>query len=143
MDTGAVVKAAQELVTSGRPFMLVTVDQSHAPQARWMGGNVLDQPFTVWMASRKNTRKMDQVRANPAAQLVCSNEDLMRTATISGRCEIVDDREAKVRLWEGTPGLSRVMSGPDDPNFGVLKFTAHRVELLDLTQAMAPQVAEL
>ena len=139
-----ILGVARELIAAGRPFILATVDQEGKPQARWMGGNVLDEPLTVWMACGANSRKVEQVRAHPAAQLLYSDEKFARIVSISGSCEVVTDSEPKRRLWEALPVLATFLSGPEDPNLGVLKFTGHRVELLDMAErAMTPQVAEV
>ena len=143
MTSAEIVDLAQHMIGAGRPFLLATVDQQGAPQARWMGGNVLDPPLTLWMASRAKARKMDQLRANPAAQLIFADERFQQVITIAGRGEVVDGLEPKRRLWEAMPVLSQLLSGLDDPNFGVIKFVGSRVELLDLTQGTDPQIAEL
>ncbi len=41
------------------------------------------------------------------------------------------------------PQLSRYVSGPEDPEFGVIKFVARRIEVLSTAEGMGPQVAEL
>ena len=143
MDKEQIVRTARELIQAGRPFLLATVDEKGQPQMRWMGGSVLDEPMTLWMAGGATGRKMAQIRANPAAQLLYNDEKFGSVVTISGRAEVVDSAEAKQRLWKAMPALSRYMSGPDDPGFGVVKFVGTRIEVLNLAEGMAPQVAEL
>jgi len=143
MDKEQIVRTALEMIRAGRPFLLATVDENNAPQMRWMGGSVLDEPLTVWMACGATSRKIAQIRANPAAQLLYSDEKFAKTVTISGRAEAVDCAEAKQRLWEAMPMLSHHMSGPDDVGFGVVKFVGTRVELLGMAEGMATEVAEL
>jgi general stress protein 26 len=143
MDKEQIVGIAREMIQAGRPFLLATVDEKNQPQMRWMGGSVLDEPLTVWMAGSATGRKMAQIRANAAAQLLYSDEKFGQTVTISGRAEVVDCADTKQRLWKAMPALARYMSGPDDPGFGVVKFTGTRVELLTMAEGMAPQVAEV
>jgi general stress protein 26 len=143
MGKDEIVKAAQEMVRAGMPFVLTTVDEKGQPQSRWMGGSVLDEPLTLWMATAACSRKVDQLRANPAAQLMYSDQQFGRVITISGACEIVTGIEPKQRLWKAMPGMSRYVSGPDDPTFGVIKLVGKRVELLAMSESFAPQVAEL
>jgi len=138
MGKDEIIKAAQALIKAGMPFVLTTVDGKGQPQGRWMGGGVLDEPLTVWMATGVGSRKVDQLRANSAAQLVYADPQFSRVATISGVCEIVADIEPKRRLWEAMPAMSRYVSGPDDPTLGVIKF-----ELLNMAEGLTPQVAEL
>ena len=91
---------AREMASAGRPFVLATVDETDMPQVRWMGGCALEEPLTFWMAAGATSRKMDQIRANPAAQVMFSDESFGRVCTVTGVCEIVDDMEPKRRLWE-------------------------------------------
>ena len=134
---------AREMASANRPFVLATVDQADMPQVRWMGGCAVDEPLTFWMAAGATSRKTDQIRANPAAQVMFSDESFGRVCTISGACEMVDDMETKRRLWETMPILARHFSGPDDPKFGLLKFVARRVEVLDRKQGPEPKATEL
>jgi general stress protein 26 len=139
MTREEILTAAQELAGGGVPFVFATVDHKGYPQVRWMGGLVLDEPFTVCMMTMPQARKMAQIRGNPRAQLIFHAPDFSRVATVTGACEIFDEAEAKQRLWQAIPMLARIVSGPEDPNFGVVKFTAEHIELLIMGQ-MPPQV---
>ncbi len=95
------------------------------------------------MSCGTDSRKIAQLKANPAAQLVCNDEKFALVATIGGKGEVVDSKEAKQKLWEAMPVLANYLSGPDDPNFGVIKFVADKVELLNMAEGMGMHVAEL
>ena len=144
MTQAEILAAARQMATAGLPFIFATTDANGAPHARWMGGLVLDEPFTVCMVSRPDTRKMEQIRGNPQGQIVFHSPDYMKVATVNGTCQISDDPEAKQRLWAALPQMARLFSGPEDPNLGVVVFGAQHIELLDVTQ-LPPQteVADL
>ncbi len=143
MDREEIIGLTKELAQAERPFVLATVDRAGQPQVRWMGGCITDEPMTVWLAAGANSRKMDQIRANAGSQLMFQDEGCSRVATVTGNCEVVEDIEAKRRLWDSMPQLSRYVSGPEDPEFGVIKFVARRIEVLSTAEGMGPQVAEL
>jgi len=144
MTQPEVVAAAKELIAAPTPFVLSTVDGEGRPQSRWMGGLVLEEPFTIWMAAGAGSRKMDQVSAHPQAQLLFQTPDFSRVITVSGHCEILDSAAVKQQLWAQMPALARYFSGPEDPHLGVLRFEAKRVELLMIQdQGREPLVAEL
>lgn len=143
MTKEEIVAKAKELAQAGAPFILATVDQNGAPQARWMGAKVLDEPFTVYMESHRQARKVGQIRANPNAQLVFQSPDYMLVATVSGKCEVCEDPEIYRRIWEAVPELANYISGPDDPGFGAVKFTAEVIELLDMHLPPRLERAEL
>lgn len=143
MDTHDVVAAAQEMVRAGSPFVLGTVDRDGMPQMRWMGGCMLEEPLTLYMAAGAGSRKMDQIRAHPQSQLVFQNQDYSRVATLSGACSVVEDIETKRRVWQGIPGCAEYFGAPEDPGFGVIRFVCRRVEVLAIKESYEPAVAQL
>ena len=144
MTHDEILAAAQELARSKAPFVFATVDAQGAPQVRWMGGLVLDEPFQVCMMSGAQARKLAQIRNNPAGQLVFSTPDFSRVITVSGTCEVSEDLECKERMWAAMPELAQFVSGPEDPNFGLVRFTGRRLELLAVMElGPEPLVAEL
>lgn len=48
--------------------------------------------------------------------------------SLTGTAEIITDPEVKKEMWYG--GLSNHFSGPEDPNYIVIKFTSERANLL-------------
>ena len=143
MDKEQVINAARALVRAGRAFVLATVDQQGAPQTRWMGAALLEEPFTLYMVASANSRKMGQMAANPNAQLAFQTEDFSEVATLSGPCELVSDAQTKRRVWDGIPASAEYFAGPDDPGFGVIRLTCRRIELLRMAEGESPAVAEL
>ena len=144
MTTDELIKFAQQFVQEHSVFVLATAGEGGAPRMRWMGALLLEEPFTLYMACGANSRKMDQVRANPQAQLMFQNAQFSEVVTLFGECEVTDDAEMKQRLWDSLPAMEQYFKGPDDPGLGVLKFTAQRIELLGLqTHGPEPLVAEL
>ncbi|MCJ7752899.1 MAG: pyridoxamine 5'-phosphate oxidase family protein [Armatimonadetes bacterium] len=143
MDKTEIVNAALALVSAGRSFVLATVDRDGTPQVRWMGGAHLEEPFTIYMACGAESRKMGQIASDPRSQLMFQAEDFSRVATLTGTSEVVTEAEAKRRVFEGIAGAAQYFSGPDDPNFGAIKFTCRRVEVLGMSDGMGVDSAEL
>ncbi len=137
-----ILAAATELVGARKPFVLGTVDAEGKPQLRWMGDLLLEEPLVIWMACGAQSRKIAQLAANPSAQLVFSGPDFMTVATLSGHCEVRGDAEAKQKVWDSIPALTHYSSGPEDPKMTALRFVTKRVEVLQMTAGMEPQVAE-
>lgn len=143
MDEDRILEATRELIRANRPFVFATVDREGYPQMRWMGAAVLDDPLIVSMAAGAGSRKMDQIEANAKSQVIFQSEDFTRVATISGRAELVSDADRKRRVWDAMPAAAHYFSGPDDSNFGVIRFIAERIEALGLEPGMVTSVAEL
>jgi len=143
MDKSAVISAAQELAQAGRSFVLATVDQEGAPQVRWMGALFTEEPFTIYLAAGAESRKMAQIRGNPKSQLMFQAEDFSKVATLSGTSTVVSDAAVKEKVFAGIPAAGQYFSGPDDPNFGVIKFQARKIEMLGLSEGMSTDSVEL
>jgi general stress protein 26 len=142
-DTMARIRSLIEAV---RPLcVLGTVDGECRPQVRWMGGLVDDpqQPWVFYLTSSTQARKMTQIAANPAAQLMFNSADYQQVATLSGTAEAVDDREIKQKLWEAVPQLKQFFSSFEDPGLGVIRFTTNSMELLALAEQHEPYRVEL
>ena len=134
MTSEEIITAAKELIAADRPFVLATVDQDGGPQVRWMGAFMLQDPLVCYMAAGGQSRKIEQLKANPS---------FGRVATLSGTAEIVEDIDTKRRAWDAMPVCAKYFPGPDAPEFGLIKFVCERVELLAMAEAHEPFVAEL
>ena len=143
MTSEEIITAAKELIAADRPFVLATVDQDGGPQVRWMGAFMLQDPLVCYMAAGGQSRKIEQLKANPRAQLMFQDESFGRVATLSGTAEIVEDIDTKRRAWDAMPVCAKYFPGPDAPEFGLIKFVCERVELLAMAEAHEPFVAEL
>lgn len=143
MDKSTVIEAAQELVNAGRSFVLATVDQDGAPQVRWMGAVFAEGPFTLYLAAGAESRKMAQIRGNAKSQLMFHADDFSKVATLSGTSEIVSDATLKQKVFAGIPAAAQYFSGPDDPNFGVIKFQPKKIEMLGLSEGMGVETVDL
>ncbi|MCX7598757.1 MAG: pyridoxamine 5'-phosphate oxidase family protein [Armatimonadetes bacterium] len=125
-----IIAMARRVVSEGKPFVLATVDADGGPRMRWMGGLVLEDPLTIYMACGASSRKMDQIRGNPRGQLMFQTEGFREVVTLYGTCHIVDDAKVKEKLWAEMPVLENYFAGADDPNFGVIRFETQRVEIM-------------
>jgi general stress protein 26 len=144
MDREEIIAAAQELCRQGAPFVLATVGEDGGPRMRWMGALYLEEPMTIYMAGGVHQRKMSQIRANPLGQLMFNAPDFGQVVTLFGECAVVNDADVKRKLWETIPQLANYMSGPDDPEFGVVRFDTKKIELLSMSAGgLKPEVAEL
>jgi len=143
MERDEIIAAARELITSGRSFVLATVGEDGFPQMRWMGAAYLEELITVYMAAGAESRKMGQIRSEPKSQLMFQSDDYSRVGTLTGSSEVVEDAGTKQKVFAGIAAASQYFSGPDDPNFGVIKFTCRRVEMLGLTEGMGTVSTEV
>jgi general stress protein 26 len=144
MEREEILEVAREVCKGGVPFVLATVGGDGGPRMRWMGALVLDEPLTIFMAAGAKSRKITQIHRSPLAQMMFHTPDFSRVVTLYGNCSLPDDMATKKRLWEAIPELANYMKGPDDPEFGLVRFDAKKVELLMMREhGEMPLVAEV
>ncbi len=114
--------------------VLATVDADGKPHMRWMGAFAEDpgKPWTFYLVCTKGSRKLQQLAANPHAELLFSNPDTWEVASVAGVAEEADSPEARQLVW--VPHLKDYYSGPDDPNMTIIRFTTRCMELLAMTE---------
>lgn len=136
---------AIELVEAGKPFLMATTDAEGNPQMRWMGALLRDpeRPTVGYMACHRASRKVGQLAANPAVQLLFSSDDLTCVATFSGTGTPEDDAAIRNRVWESMPMLRRHFPGPDSEDLLIIRFEARRVEVLCMRTPGRPVVIDL
>lgn len=117
--------------TQGRPF-------SRILHPVWEGS-------TGWVATGRNTLKAKHLAANPMVSLAYWDPQ-HDTVTAQCRAEWCDDAATKHRIWDLVastpppvgydPGLF-FKEGKDSPDYGVLKLTPTRIDLLAAKDMMA------
>ena len=144
MEREEIIKAAQDICKVGAPFVLATVGEDDGPRMRWMGGLYLEEPLIIYMAGGARARKMAQIHRDPLGQLMFQAPDFSKVITLYGNCQVLDDSAVRQKLWEAIPQLSKHMSGPDDPEFGVVRFDTQKIEILALQEGgREPIILEL
>ncbi|MDR1045257.1 MAG: pyridoxamine 5'-phosphate oxidase family protein [Candidatus Adiutrix sp.] len=116
---------AKRLLGPEKAVFLITIDETGKPDARAMAIAKSEGP-TLWMMTCKLSDKYRQLSKNPECLLYAT--DLEDTPSymelrLRGKIELLDDAESKAAVWRDDyacyfPG------GRDDPDLGVLKFTA-------------------
>jgi general stress protein 26 len=107
---------------------LATVTEDGKPWVRYVMLSA-DERLTLRGASFANSRKAAHIRKNPEVHLTTGAKD-METAEsylqIQARAEILTDPDSKKAMWNDY--LKNIFSGPDDPNYVVLRITPYRIE---------------
>ena len=119
--------------------VLGTITEDGKPWARYVMP-FADENLTIWMATRLSTRKVGQIKKNPEVHMTagCVNPELGEPfLQIQGKAEILSDEKSRKIVWNDH--LKAIFSGPDDPNFGVVKVTPYRIEY----QPMGPVPPEV
>lgn len=107
---------------------LATITPDHRPWVRYVTV-AIDTDFCFWFCTDLKSRKAEQIRRNPEVHLACGEFDPPDNSTylqIQGRAEILTDPEIKSACWNDE--WLRYFSGPDDPNYVVVKVEPDRIE---------------
>ena len=114
------------------PAFLATVDGDQ-PRVRPVAP-VIEDDLSVWVTTFCSSRKVKQIKANPKVSLsFVKHPDGEKTATITGRCEIVPDMEQKKRIWNlAYFDLSKHFpEGPESKEYCLLKIVVEKIEWWD------------
>ncbi len=96
----AILSAARALMLADSNVAVVTLDSMGQPRVRTTKAFVApvsaDDPasgVTVWIMTRLNTRKVDQMRRHPQVTLYFNNDDRIEYATVMGIATVHSDPE--------------------------------------------------
>ena len=95
---GPLLDVAREIMASARYCALITVDEEGQPRARTVDPFSPEDDFTVWIATRPVTRKVQQIEGNDQVTLYYWNSDARSYVTLMGRAELIDDVEVKTAM---------------------------------------------
>ena len=97
-DDREVLELARATIERVRYPALITADADGQPRARTVDAFKPDEDFVVWIATRPNTRKVDQIRGNNRVTLYYFDAERRNYVTIMGKARIVDDNETKTAM---------------------------------------------
>jgi len=95
---------------------------------------IVEDDLSVWVATHCSSRKVQHIRANPRISLAfMEHPGGDKVAIAIGEAEIVDDLNAKKRVWKiATFDLSRFFpQGPGSPEFCLLRIKIKKIEWRD------------
>lgn len=138
--------AAIEIISSSEFCALITLDSKGHPQVRTMEVLPVEEDFTVWFGTNKNSRKVNQVKNDPRVTVYYSDPIGNGYVVLTGTAVIVDDKQEKEKHWKEDwdqfyPDREKI--------FVLLKVTPDRLEVVsykhgltgDLVTWRAPSVS--
>ena len=116
---------------------MATITEDGKPWVRYVMLSA-DERLTMWGATFASFRKVGQIRKNPEVHLTTGAKD-METAQsylqIQARAEVLTDGETKKAFWNDY--LKNIFTGPDDPNYVVLRIVPYRIEYCKMDRSPA------
>lgn len=126
--TKPVLEVAREVMQSARYCALITNDEAGQPRARTVDPFEADENFTVWMATRPVTRKVEQIKGNDRVTLYYWDADSRSYVTLMGRAELVDDEATKIARRRDADNDRFYPNFPDD--YLLIKFVPDYLEAI-------------
>jgi len=144
MNKDEIVERARKLVADRHEaFIMATVSPDGKPHVRWMGAAVVEEPMTLHLITGRNSRKVEDIAANPNVELLLSRADFSEILTVAGEAGLAEDDQTKKKVFGAVPGAAEYFTGPGDPNLAVIRMTAGQLRLWTARDQHQPHVAEL
>lgn len=134
MDEKAIKELCHNLLDTGWPAYVTTVDKKGFPQTRAMFSlrnrkrfprlmrffEEQKDDFTLIFTTNTSSSKMDDIKSNRAVSVYYCNPDTWRGVMFSGLIEVVNDSLTKKAVWH--PEWNKYYPGGyDDPDHTVLR----------------------
>ncbi len=130
------IQAGMELVTRSQFAMLSTIGDEGYPHIRAMLKTEAEGLKTFWFSTNASSSKVPQIQQNPEACVYFVDGQQFMGLMLVGDVEVLQDPASKKRLWH--PGDEKYYPlGVNDPDYCVLRFTAHSGKFYHRLQNMA------
>lgn len=99
------------------------------PRVRPISG-LVDDSMTAWMATGTDSRKVQQIKADPKAEICYCVPSGMAHIRLSGTIEMVEDKTKREWFYKTQEYMAKFFSSPDDPGYTLLKLTPEKIEVM-------------
>jgi general stress protein 26 len=91
---------------------------------------LVDEDLVCWIGTHACTRKVGQVKANPRVEMCFCTPEGRAHVRFSGAMEIVEDKQKKEWFFSVREYMASYLSGPDDPDYVLLRLTPDKIEVM-------------
>lgn len=117
-------------LTEGIDFCMLTTINGGQLRSRPMSTQEMDEDGDLWFFTSDETHKVDEIEADSRVNAAYSKTDDNVYVSVSGRAELVKDRQKIEELWN--PILKAWFpDGLDDPHLSLLKVSVEEAEYWD------------
>lgn len=113
-DDAEILQLAREVIEKVRYGALITVGQSGQPRSRIVDAFEPDKDFVIYVATKPNTRKVEQIKSNPRATLFYFDAEGRNYVSVMGKATLVDDLATKQSMRRDTDSDRIYPNFPDD-----------------------------
>ena len=129
-----IMAAAREIMKEDWVGVLITIDENGMPRARPVGVNDPTDDWSLWISTRRGSRKTRQIMANPNAALHFGFDDISNGtknsyyASLSGRASVHMDSQSIAAHGPPEQYRSQWPNYPDD--LALIRFVPHVLEVM-------------
>ena len=105
---------ARTAMVEARYCALITVDTDGQPRARTVDPFLPDDDFNILIATRPNTRKIEQIKENPRVTLYYFDAENRNYVTVMGVAKLIDDVGMKEAMRRENDNDRLYPNFPDD-----------------------------
>jgi general stress protein 26 len=127
VDPSQLLSLAQAVIQGDRFPYLATMDGDQ-PRVRPVSP-VKTDGFTVYVANLRGYHKTEEIAANPKVEL-CYLDDRHDQVRITGRAEIITDRNVLQVIWDANPLLRQYLGDINNPQLIVYRIRPSRVRFM-------------
>lgn len=122
------IVAAREIISETSYCALVTIDSSGQPQSRTMNPFPVTDDLTIWFATSRTSRKVNEIKKNAKVSVYFANHVAAKGyVNITGTAEVIDDKELLLKkkrdYWNGIPDWQN--------KFVLIKITPKTLEVIN------------
>lgn len=133
MAANPLLERAARVVARNPVGMLITVDETGRPHARWMGATTSHGLARLRTLTARGSRKLNEIRANGRVTWVFTSPDFGHVVTLEGEATIIDDPRVLAEAWDSLRDIGRSYPiGPlsgDDLEMTVIETVVTRCEV--------------
>jgi general stress protein 26 len=103
-EDAEILDLARQTIEKARYATFATVDANGQPRTRIVDPFVPDEAFVIYVATKPNTRKVEQIGHNPLVTLFYFDPAGRNYVSVMGRAELVTDEAIKRQMRRATDG---------------------------------------
>lgn len=129
-DNNENIKKLRELIKDIKFAMLTTVEEDGTLRSRPMATQHIEFDGDLWFFTNANAPKVDEVQHEEHVNVSYANPDKQSYVSVSGRAQLVRDRQKIEELWNPL-FKAWFPKGLDDPDLALLKVSVDQAEYWD------------
>ena len=110
-------------------FVMATVSPQGMPHLFYMGGAIMEEPFTLFMECFQDSAKVRHIQQNPSVEILLSTPGHKHVITLSGPASIEQSPEKRTMVWNRVPESSHYFDSPEDGRMCLIRVEVTHVVL--------------